>query len=83
MDHSNLQVSDFTKIGNVIQFGNPPLRIYLLTDIDGVKFVECFLNKKMIEIDGASVNFIGYWDLNKNKKSSSRLKDINNLKDSE
>jgi predicted nucleotidyltransferase len=75
----NLQVSDFTKLGNVIQFGNPPLRIDLLTEIDGVKFEECFSNKKEVQIDGMIVNFIGYWDLIKNKKESGRLKDLDDI----
>jgi hypothetical protein len=30
----NLQVEDFTKPGNVIQLGYPPLRIDLLTEIE-------------------------------------------------
>ncbi|MFM2385999.1 MAG: hypothetical protein RL660_756 [Bacteroidota bacterium] len=75
----NLQVTDFTKLGNVIQFGNPPLRIDLLTDIDGVEFAECFKNKKIVELEGLEVNFIGYWDLLKNKKESGRLKDLDDL----
>ena len=75
----NLQVSDFTKIGNVIQFGNPPLRIDLLTEIDGVQFDECFINRKVVEIDGLEVDFIGYRDLLKNKKESGRLKDLDDL----
>jgi predicted nucleotidyltransferase len=75
----NLQVSDFTKLGNVIQFGNPPLRIDLLTEIDGVKFEACFNNKKEVELDGLIVNFIGYGDLIKNKKESGRLKDLDDI----
>lgn len=38
----NLQVSDFTKEGNIIQLGYPPLRIDLLTQIDGVDFDTCY-----------------------------------------
>ena len=41
-----LSVEDFTKPGNVIQLGYPPLRIDLLTEIDGVTFEECFNNRK-------------------------------------
>ena len=39
-----LTTSDFTKPGNVIQLGYPPLRIDLLTEIDGVTFEDCFKN---------------------------------------
>ncbi len=79
----NLTRDDFTKPGNVIQLGYPPLRIDLLTEIDGVSFHECFQNRKVVSIDGLSVNFIGYSDLLKNKKESGRprdLGDIDNLK---
>jgi predicted nucleotidyltransferase len=75
----NLQESDFTKVDSIIQFGNPPFRIDLLTAIDGVEFDECFANKKVIEVDGLFVNFIGYQDLLKNKESSGRLKDLDDL----
>ena len=33
-----LSEADFTKAGNVIQLGYPPLRIDLLTQLDGVEF---------------------------------------------
>ena len=61
-----LNVEDFTKPGNVIQLGYPPLRIDLLTEIDGVTFEECFTNRKEVVIDNLVVNFICYEDLLKN-----------------
>lgn len=78
-----LSIEDFTKPGNVIQLGYPPLRIDLLTEIEGVTFDECFKNKKLVIIDNLEVNFIGYNDLIKNKFKSGRprdIDDINNLK---
>jgi hypothetical protein len=74
-----LKVEDFTKEGNIIQLGYPPLRIDLLTEIDGVTFEECYDNKKVIDIEGLQVNFIGYWDLLKNKKVSGRHKDLDDI----
>jgi predicted nucleotidyltransferase len=74
-----LTESDFIKVGNVIQLGYPPLRIDLLTSIDGVTFQECFANRKEVEMEGVIVNFIGYWDLLKNKKESGRPKDIDDI----
>lgn len=47
-----LKVEDFTKEGNIIQLGYPPLRIDLLTEFDGVTFEECYENKKVIDIEG-------------------------------
>ena len=78
-----LTKEDFTKPGNVIQLGFPPLRIDLLTEIDGVTFDECFKNRKEVTMENIKVNFIGYNDLLKNKKESGRprdIDDINNLK---
>ena len=36
-----------------------PLRIDLLTEIDGVTFEECFKNRKEVVIEDLKVNFIG------------------------
>ena len=74
-----LKRNDFTKEGNIIQLGYPPLRIDLLTQIDGVTFSVCFLNKTQIEIEGLLVNFIGYQDLLKNKRESGRLRDLDDI----
>ena len=74
-----LTKADFTKPGNVIQLGYPPLRIDLLTEIDGVTFGECFKNRKEVIIDDLKVNFIGYKDLLKNKKESGRPRDIDDI----
>ena len=74
-----LTQADFTKPGNVIQLGHPPLRIDLLTEIDGVTFEECFKNRKEVTIEDLEVNFIGYNDLLKNKKESGRPRDIDDI----
>lgn len=74
-----LKRSDFMKEGNIVQLGYPPLRIDLLTQIDGVTFKECYQNKTQVEIEGLIVNFIGYNDLLKNKKESGRLRDLDDI----
>jgi predicted nucleotidyltransferase len=74
-----LTQSDFIKQGNVIQLGYPPLRIDLLTEIDGVTFEECYENRKEVVIDDLNVNFIGYEDLLKNKRESGRPRDIDDI----
>lgn len=75
----NLKTEDFIKEGNVIQLGYPPLRIDLLTEIDGVSFDECYQNRKEVVIEDVLVNFIGYHDLLKNKKVTGRLKDLDDI----
>jgi predicted nucleotidyltransferase len=74
-----LKEDDFIKPGNVVQLGYPPLRIDLLTEIDGVTFSESFENRKEIEMEGLIVNFIGYNELIKNKKASGRARDIDDI----
>lgn len=75
----NLTIEDFTKENNVVQLGYPPLRIDLLTNIDGVAFNECYVNKKEVEIDDLTVNFISYKDLVANKKSTGRFRDLDDI----
>ena len=78
-----LSESDFTKKENIIQLGYPPLRIDLLTEIDGVTFNDCFVNRKEVTIEGLKFFFIGYNDLLKNKKKSGRYNDLNDLENLE
>jgi len=79
----DLSINDFLTDGNVIQLGSPPVRIDLLTSVDGVVFDSCYESKITVEIDGISVDFISLKDLKKNKKASGRhqdLADLENLK---
>lgn len=75
----NLKNEDFLKEGNIVQIGYPPLRIDLMTQIDGVNFKECFANRKIVAIDELEVNFIGYQDLLQNKKASGRARDMDDI----
>ena len=74
-----LKESDLVHEGNVIQFGQPPLRIDLLTSIDGVSFASCYANRKEVVFDGLAMNFIGYHDLVKNKRATGRHRDLDDL----
>ena len=69
----------FLEKGKNIRMGNPPLRIEILTSIDGVEFAECYENRTVITIDGIEVNFISLKDLKKNKKASGRYQDLADL----
>jgi len=59
-----------------VRMGNPPLRIEILTSIDGVEFSACYKNKLTPIVDNIEVNFISLADLKKNKKASGRLQDL-------
>jgi predicted nucleotidyltransferase len=71
-----LTKEDFLKKNFITQLGHDPVRIDILNDIDGVPFDEAWLNKKIIQYEGATINFIGYNDLIKVKEKSGRPQDI-------
>jgi len=66
-----------------IRMGIPPLRIEILTSIDGVEFTECYSNKEIVIIDDIEINFISLEDLKKNKKASGRYQDLADLENLE
>ena len=66
-----------------IRMGMPPLRIEILTSIDGVQFKECYKRKKKVAINGIKINFISLFDLKKNKKASARLQDLADIENLE
>ena len=66
-----------------IRMGNPPLRIEILTSIDGVEFTQCYRNKNTVTIDDIDINFISLEDLKKNKKASGRYQDLADLENLE
>lgn len=64
---------------NIVQMGVAPLKLEIITFIDGVGFDECYLEKEVKEIGGLSVSIISLNHLKVNKKASGRLKDLNDL----
>lgn len=75
----NLTLSDFTRNGSIIQLGYPPVRIDIINHVDGVEFSECYKNKKIVLVSNLEIYFIGYDDLIKNKKATSRPRDIDDI----
>jgi len=59
----------------VLQIGLDPMRIDVLTDIDGVDFSKAWKNKTNNSLFGEEINFIGLNDLIKNKTETDRAKD--------
>ena len=67
------------KDNRVVGMGIPPMKIEIVTTIDGVSFEECFQNRLTIEVDGISVHYLSLPDLRRNKQSSGRFKDLDDL----
>ncbi len=64
----------------VFQIGVAPRRIDILTSISGVSYSEVVDNKFYVEIDGMRLPFIPLDKLIKNKESTGRLKDKEDIK---
>ncbi|HRP56784.1 hypothetical protein [Agriterribacter sp.] len=67
---------DFLKRDFITQLGYEPLRIDILNDLDGVPFDDAWQSKKVVNIAGIPVNFIGYNELLKVKEKAGRPQDI-------
>ena len=59
----------------VLQIGIEPMRIDILTDIDGVDFKKAWDNRTNNSLFGEEIHFISIHDLIKNKTSTGRTKD--------
>ncbi|MFN3852326.1 MAG: hypothetical protein ACK4NY_23015 [Spirosomataceae bacterium] len=66
---------DFLEANLINQIGYPPLRIDILTSIDGINFKEAFAQKQEIKIDEFAVNYIGLNHLIQNKQTTGREQD--------
>jgi predicted nucleotidyltransferase len=77
-----LTTHDFTP-DSVIQLGQPPRRIDLMTTIDGVDFDRCYARRETVELAGLQLNIIGLEDFKTNKRATGRLKDLADLEDLE
>ena len=66
----------FLKEEKVIRMGVPPMRLEILTSIDGVRFDTCFKNRVIADFGDFKVNFISKGDLLINKRSSGRPQDL-------
>ncbi|MCK5800718.1 MAG: hypothetical protein KAI47_26205, partial [Deltaproteobacteria bacterium] len=69
----------FVEPGKIVRMGLPPMRLELLTDIDGVTFDECHRRRVIVGIDGVDVSLISLSDLRINKQASGRHKDLADL----
>ena len=63
----------------IFRIGVPPLRIDILSKIDGVKFKECFDERTVAQIQGIPVDIISLKHLKQNKLASGRHKDLDDL----
>jgi len=75
----DLKPSLFLVEDKVIRMGVPPLRIDILTSIEGVHFNDCFNRRQVISISGLELQVISLADLKANKKATGRHQDLTDL----
>ena len=78
-DVPELNESLFQQPKRVVRMGVPPVRLEILSSIDGVEFQECYPRRAIVEMDGVEVDVIGLEDLKTNKRASGRHQDLNDL----
>jgi len=79
VSRANARSQIFLEKSKVIQVGNLPVRIDILTDVSGLDFVTCYANCVADELEGIVVHFINIEDLKTNKRASGRAKDLSDL----
>lgn len=78
-DTPELRAELFDDPDRIIRMGEAPLRIEILTTIDGVEFDDCVGRAESQTVDGASIPVISLADLKTNKRASGRAKDLDDL----
>lgn len=74
-----LTAADFAAPGRVVQLGYPPLRIDLLTSLEGVAFEPCYRARVTLQLEGLAIPFIGRDCLLQNKRALGRHQDLADL----
>jgi predicted nucleotidyltransferase len=78
-DTPNLTPELFDDPERIVRMGTAPLRIEILTQIDGVEFDDCLTRAETQMVDGNKVPVISLSDLKINKRASGRAKDLDDL----
>ena len=78
-DVPELKEQLFKQPRRVIRMGVPPVRIEILTNIDGVEFGDCYRRRQTSEIDGIMIDVIGLDDLKRNKRATGRHQDLDDI----
>lgn len=72
----DLTIEDLCRPGIMFQIGVPPVRIDVITAIDGVEFESAWRNRHQANLDGLTVWVLSRDDLIKNKLTAGRTQDL-------
>jgi hypothetical protein len=73
---SGFSPDDFSKPDVVFQMGVPPVRIDLLTSIDGVEWNEAWAGRLVKEVEGVRVPVLSSEHMIRNKRATGRPQDL-------
>ena len=76
---TSLTSEDLASPGKAVQLGDPPLRINILTAVDGLSFEEAWPRRVDSRYGDQVVHFISKEDLITNKRASGRKQDLLDL----
>lgn len=77
---TGIEREDFLQEDYVIQLGQAPNRLDLLTGISGLTFEEAWQERESGNLSGIDVNFISREHLIRNKQAAGRDKDLGDVK---
>jgi len=72
----DVTIDDLSKTGTIFQIGIPPLRIDIITEINGVRFEEAWPVRFQTSLGGVPAFVISRQHLITNKKTAARLQDL-------
>jgi hypothetical protein len=72
----NLTVADLATPGIIFQIGIEPVRIDIITEVDGLKFESAWKRRVVGKYGGAAVSFLSVPDLITNKRRVGRPQDL-------
>lgn len=73
---TSVSESDFAEPGLVFQIGVPPVRIDILTEVDGLEFEDAWLHRVETSFGEHPCYVLSKGDLIKNKRASGRTQDL-------
>ena len=79
----DLTVDDLSRKQTIFQIGLPPIRIDIVTSIDGVEFAEAWPDRLEILYAGVPAFVISRHDLITNKRTAGRLQDLADVQELE
>src|SRR5215207_8793474 len=75
----DLTEADLATPGIVFQIGVAPIRIDVITAIDGVEFTEAWANRMITKFDDQPASVLSKEDLIRNKRAAERTQDLADL----